>query len=251
MNRRDDLIRFYETLAELERRVGGKRCLADSDGHMDWPQRGVYFFFEPGEVRSDSGEGMRVVRVGTHALKVGSRATFWNRLSQHRGTASTATGNHRGSIFRLLVGAAIKRREGHTEPLSWGVGSDPSQAAQKLGLTRDEILRGEQSLEAEVSSYIRSLPFLWVGVDDAPGPKCDRVVIERNSIALVSNHQNEALDSPSQGWLGSHCDRERVRRSELWNSNHVDEEYDPRFSPLLERYVGKSPSGRSGLDSRR
>ena len=33
---------------------------------MYWPQRGVYFFMEDGEERSDSGSGLRIVRVGTH-----------------------------------------------------------------------------------------------------------------------------------------------------------------------------------------
>jgi len=33
----------------LENRVGERRLLRFSDGKMNWPQRGVYFFFEPGE----------------------------------------------------------------------------------------------------------------------------------------------------------------------------------------------------------
>ncbi len=45
-------------------------------GRMRWPQRGVYFFFEDGETRSGSGSRHRVVRVGTHALVSGSRATL-------------------------------------------------------------------------------------------------------------------------------------------------------------------------------
>ena len=31
--------------------------------------------------------------------------------------------------------------------------------------------------------------------------------------------------------------REIVRRSGLWNNNHVDENYDPAFISLLEHYV--------------
>jgi hypothetical protein len=237
MNRRDDLIRFYEILAVLEKKLGGKRRLAECDGRMEWPQRGVYFFFESGEKRSDSGDGPRVVRVGTHALKAGSRTSFWNRMSQHRGVAGSGAGNHRGSIFRLLVGSSIKRRDGREQPASWGVGSDPGQAARRHGLKRVEILRGEQCLETEVSSYICALPFLWVGVDDVAGPQSDRGVIERNSIALLSNYQGAALDPQSRGWLGSQCDRERVRGSGLWNNNHVTEEYESNFLSLLARYA--------------
>jgi hypothetical protein len=38
--------RFYDLMERLEESVGGKRLLADCDGRMGWPQRGVYFFFE-------------------------------------------------------------------------------------------------------------------------------------------------------------------------------------------------------------
>ena len=72
MNRHADLVRFYEILGSLEYTLGGKRILADCDGRLVWPDRGVYFFFEPGETRSDTGSGPRVVRVGTHALKAAS-----------------------------------------------------------------------------------------------------------------------------------------------------------------------------------
>ncbi|MDD9982828.1 MAG: hypothetical protein OXU81_15965 [Gammaproteobacteria bacterium] len=106
-----DLARIYAILDRPEQGVGGARRLSSTDGRMDWPTRGVYFFFEPGEVRTDSGNGPRGVRVGTHALTARSRTTLWNRLSNHRGTAATGGGNHRGSIFRLLVGTALMHRE--------------------------------------------------------------------------------------------------------------------------------------------
>ena len=64
-------------------------------------------FFEESELRSDSGDGLRVVRIGIHALKRGSRKSLWNRLAQHRGIIKRGGGNHRGSIFRLLAGTAL------------------------------------------------------------------------------------------------------------------------------------------------
>jgi hypothetical protein len=79
--RLDNLNRFYGILGELETTIGGVRKLADSVGHMNWPRRGVYFFFEQGEKRSDSGGGPRVVRVGTHAVRSGSKTKLWTRLS--------------------------------------------------------------------------------------------------------------------------------------------------------------------------
>src|SRR5690349_10733824 len=105
--RLDDLVRFYRILETLEGRIGGRRLLANCHGRMDWPERGVYFFMEQGERRTNTGQGLRIVRVGTHALTPKSRTTLWNRLSQHRGQTKSGGGNHRGSIFRLLVGSTV------------------------------------------------------------------------------------------------------------------------------------------------
>ena len=67
---------------------------------------------EDGEIRSDSGTGPRIVRVGTHALTEGSGTKLWSRLSPHGGQPKSGGGNHRGSIFRLIVGTAIMARGG-------------------------------------------------------------------------------------------------------------------------------------------
>jgi hypothetical protein len=101
------LVTFYSLLDELGNKVGGARTLASCRGRMQWPARGVYFFHETGENRADTGEGSRVVRVGTHALKEGRSTTLWDRLSAHRGKLRSGGGNHRGSIFRLIVGTAL------------------------------------------------------------------------------------------------------------------------------------------------
>lgn len=214
---------FYSILAELEAKLGGARTLAQCSGRLQWPQRGVYFFREPGENRSNSGSDLRIVRVGTHALTHGSGTKLWGRLSQHRGPANTGGGNHRGSIFRLIVGAALIARDGHEFP-TWGDGNTASSA----------IRAGETRLEHEVSKFIGAMPFLWLAVNDEPGEGTARGIIERHAIALLSNYGKPPLDLPSLGWLGRHCDRERVRESGLWNSNHVDENYDPAF---LDRFA--------------
>src|SRR5581483_2988737 len=99
---------FYELLEVLKHR-NGVRHLCECHGRMPWPQRGVYFFFEEGESRSTGGGESRDVRVGAHAVSAGSSTTLWQRLSQHRGSSSLG-GNHRGSIFRLLVGQALAAR---------------------------------------------------------------------------------------------------------------------------------------------
>lgn len=226
--------RFYDLLAGIERRVGERRTLATCDGRMDWPQRGVYFFFEAGEQRSWSGSGDRVVRVGTHALTDRSRTKLWARLSQHRGGARSGGGNHRGSIFRLLVGVALSKRGDCPLPSSWGCGGDPGVAARRLGMTRAAVKEAEADLERRVSAHIGRMPFLWLNVPDDPSPHSDRGFIERNAIALLSHARTPGADAPSVHWLGAYSDRPLVRASGLWNNRHVEEDYDAAFLGLME-----------------
>ena len=242
VDRLSDTLRFYELIDRQEERIGGTRVLAECTGGMGWPKRGLYFFFEPGEPRFCSDAGHRVVRVGTHALKAGSKSTLWGRLSQHRGTARAGGGNHRGSIFRLLVGIALARRDGISLPPSWGLGGDPGNAARRLGMERAEVTGSEAELEASVSRYVGTMPFLFLGVEDEPGPASERGFIERNTIALLSAYREASPDSASTGWLGRSSDRERVRFSGLWNNNHVDEAYDASFLDLMELRVDQPAS---------
>jgi hypothetical protein len=73
------------------------------------------------------------------------------------------------------------------------------------------------------------MQFLWLAIEDEPGPDSRRRYVETNSIALLSNYEKSPLDPPSPDWLGNYCNRVRVRKSGLWNQNHVEEDYDPAF----------------------
>lgn len=221
------LKRIYELLDRLESKVGGRTPLASCSGRMKWPERGVYFFFEHGEERTNTGSGPRVVRVGTHALTTSSRTTLWNRLSQHRGVSRSGGGNHRGSVFRKHVGKAILAATPGLECRTWGDGSSASP----------DIRRSEQAIEERVSSVIGAMPIIWLPIDDAAGPESDRGYVERNSIALLSNYRKPPIDPPSAAWLGHHCNSERVRCSGLWNSNHVEEDYTPDFLDRLAALI--------------
>ena len=232
MHRLSDLNSFYSLLADLAGRIGGLRRLGDCHGRMNWPERGVYFFFEPGEQRSIDPEAPRVVRVGTHALMSKSRTTLWKRLSQHRGTSAPRGGNHRGSIFRLLSGEALMNRDPLLAEATWERGSSATR----------EIRQRERDHEARVSDYLGAMTLSFLPIPDASGPASARGLIERNSIALLSSFTAPAPDQPSQNWLGHHSGRERVRRSGLWNNNHVDETYDSDFLNLFEDLVRRTSS---------
>lgn len=221
-----DLIKFYSILDKLEIRTIQKRLLSNSSGREKWPNKGIYFFFESNQKRSDSGVGLRVTRVGTHALKKDSQTTLWNRLSQHKGTVKNGGGNHRGSIFRLLVGTAIINKQSLNFP-TWGQGNTASK----------DIRENELILEKLVSDTIGNMPFLYLLINDESGADSLRGYIERNSIALLSNYDKSPLDQVSEEWLGHKCIREKVNKSNLWNQNHVNENYDPDFLNTFEKLV--------------
>ena len=219
-----DLQHFYDLLARLAEQSSQGRQLAELTGKLGWPRRGVYFFRETGELRTASPATQRVVRVGTHAVSANSKSTLWGRLRTHRGSR-TGSGNHRGSIFRLHVGAALLARD-RCDHATWGVGSS---APKRTRLQETE-------LEQRVSATIGAMTVLWVEVPDEPSTDSARAIIERNSIALLSG-KFAPLDSPSAHWLGRASPREPICRSGLWNLNYVADSYDPRFLDILESYV--------------
>jgi hypothetical protein len=217
----EQIAQLYELLSSLE-----LRTLNECAGKLSWPNRGVYFFFDPNQKRSDTGNGSRLIRIGTHALKAGSKTTLWQRLSQHKGSAKSGGGNHRGSIFRLLVGDAIIRSR-EIDCLTWGKGSTASR----------DIRLAEQYMEQEVSQYIGGLPFACVSIPNDAGPNSLRGTIERNCISLLSNSMNESVDSLDDKWLRRNSSREKVTQSELWNQNHINEQADPMFLEKLAQLI--------------
>lgn len=225
----NDVPRLYELLNDLRDRVGGYRWLRDCSGRDGWPERGVYFFFDETESRPD-GSGPRVVRVGTHALRLGGRASLWGRLRQHRGDLRggwPGGGNHRGSVFRYHVGAALLARDGAPE--------DRTALWMDRGAARSSVVReAEAEHELLVSEYIGRLPFLWVGVPDEPGPASERGLIERGAIAALSSQPSAAADA----WLGRHARSPLIESSGIWNVNHVGEPVPRGFLDLLEARIG-------------
>jgi hypothetical protein len=135
-------------------------------------------------------------------------------------------GNHRASVFRRHIGAALIRRSRSPEELltSWLDRHRP----------RGERATQEAQVELEVSRYIGAMPFLWLSVPD----RADRGYIERNSIALLSCLTG-GPDMPSPNWLGHDAVRAEIRESGLWNVNHVNDAYEPEFLDRLAQLVDR------------
>lgn len=236
MTRLTDLQQFYDLMDRLIGQQGASWRLSKIPATV--PRRGVYFFFDENEPRDDSGTGPRIIRVGTHALTTGSSSSLRQRLSQHRGSIRGG-GNHRGSIFRLLVGQALISSGGILSCASWGVKADLAKASLALGMERADIVAAERAIEDTVSEYLSRLTFAWLAIDDEPGPNSLRSIVERNSIALLSNFNRPALDPATAKWLGRSSDRPLVASSGLWNQRHVAEEHDPAFLAELSRLIGE------------
>lgn len=219
--------RFYALLARVAAlNTVTSRKLSQQTATSVRYERGIYFFFEDGEMRMTAPFQHRVVRIGTHAVSEGSKATLWNRLRTHRG-GGDGLGNHRGSIFRLHVGESIIRR-GELEPIfpTWGNG----QSAPA------DVRSAEEEIELAVSEHIGDMEVAWLEVPDASSADSDRGYLERNFIALLAGPTGP-LDLPSGNWLGRWSTREAVTNSGLWNVNHVYETFDATSLDVFEHYV--------------
>ena len=227
MNQRKEHIdKFYSLIAELEYHQP-KRQLKTSNGYMKWPEKGVYFFFESNELRENSDP--RVVRIGTHAISEGSRRNLWGRLRQHKGQKN-GKGNHRISVFRKLIGFSLIGKDKLTYPY-WG--EDKKRISK-------ETLISEVPLEIRVSQIIGDMKFLCLEVPGESQKNNDRAIIEKNSIALLSNkHKEHIIDSQSENWLGKYSGHKDVIESGLWNSDHTELIYDPCFLEKFESLIKK------------
>jgi hypothetical protein len=232
-NREQDLngqfIEFYTLMRQLYVGQSAGRLVGESTGKLDWPKRGVYFLLEPGErlmTKRFRPLGDRIVRVGTHGVSVGSKATLWNRLSTHRG-ATAGSGNHRSSIFRLHIGAALMRRSPELwYAPQWGVGQSAGRSIQET----------EVVLERAVSEVLGQMRLLWLNVPDDPSPSSDRAYIERNAIGLLSRYA-VIHGGQNSTWLGRFSKQINISLSGLWNLDHLFYRPDPAFCDVLAKYV--------------
>lgn len=220
-----DIDRLYQVLSRLETELGGKQLISKCSGPQGWPVSGVLLFYELGELRTNW-KKLRITWVCTHGVSGGTKSILWNRLYAHRGTEITGGGNHRGSIFRKHIGAAISRKDPRLAISSWGVG----QSANAM------ISKNEVALEKKVSLHIGKMSVLWLAIVDEAGPASDRAYIKRNLIGLLAG-KNGPQDPPSKNWLGQFSAKERIQQSGLWNLQHLNYEYSSECIDVIEKYV--------------
>jgi hypothetical protein len=189
------------------------------------PSRGVYLFLDQREPNF-LGVKPRIVRVGTHAVSLGSKATLRGRLRNHLGPTNEI-GNHRGSIFRLHVGRAmLEAIGGHSSLPSWGQGQDAD--------TNTKV--SEASHEQAVSRYLQDLEVVLVDVDDEPSKDSLRARVEAQLIALCTESMRP-IDCPTADWLGLKSPVASINQSGLWNIRGVGERYDPAGAGAVRSIV--------------
>jgi hypothetical protein len=218
-----DLNSMYATIGRLHKSMPPKPFKQFIQDEM--PKSGVYLFFDKSETRLASG-GLRIVRIGTHGVAAGSKASLRDRMRTHFGSG-TGGGNHRSSIFRLHVGRSLINRGDVPSAPSWGTPEFPSSLRDR---------KQEEAVEAAVSEYIGDLSVSVLNIPGDSSKHNDRAYVEQNLIALVSN-VFRPLDPPSHSWLGNHSDKLEIRKSGIWNVNHTAQTYERAFMPMLDYYV--------------
>ncbi len=220
----EDVLELYNCIYDLAESTGGIRIFSECSGKMYWPKKGVYFFVDFDEMSPVSKHRPRIVRVGTHAVSVGSKTTLWHRLKTHKGT-NEGGGNHRGSIFRLHVGNALIEKNGLICD-TWGKGQNASK----------DVREKEVFIEHLVSEYIGRLGVIVLDIDDLPAATSARAFIEKNSISLLSSI-NSSFNFSTLNWLGNYSPRSEIINSSLWNINYINSDYDEGFLHELYQYA--------------
>jgi len=158
------------------------------------PLKGIYFFYEDGEMCSHTGKH-RIVRVGIH----GERSSLRKRLMQHYRL------NREGSVFRKHLGSALLKKAGvvDNEIREWN--------KKRRSLRWAEF----KDTEREVSKLLRSKFFFRVVSVEDPNER------KRLEVKLIATLASCPSCKPSDSWLGQFAWNEKVKRSGLWNSNFV------------------------------
>ena len=225
-NRQQNIDRFYSLLDKVIEKFPKQTLDIMSKDRL--PEKGVYFFFEQDELRNDSNIE-RVVRIGTHAAIKNSNATLYDRLYNHKGSKDLS-GNHRGSVFRKLIGESLINRDTLDYPY-WG---DRTKKKDKL------VKLSEKPLEKIVSSYLHTLTYTVLEIPGISSKDNDRAFIEENSIALLSNYQKTKIDQNSKKWLGLYSNNHKVIESGLWNSDCVERKnIDGKYFEKFEKYLSQ------------
>lgn len=206
-DREREIDELYEDLAEFSFPRSGPVPLSECDPPTE---AGVYLFFEPGELRRNGGP--RIVRVGKAGyvkldINLRSRLLRMHLHGTHRDEQYDSQNRLLSSVFRKHVGRALIERDDVRCP-TWMRSKAPSSTEER---------HAEAELEKCVTKVMEAMSVTWLVVQEPDR----RSRIEGELIRMLSNYRRQAVDPPSEDWLGRFHDDERIRDSGLWNIEHV------------------------------
>lgn len=184
------------------------------------PKAGVCFFYENGELWGHGGDGsdgnnLRIVRVGAHC-----KNNFQSRISDHyiedlENTldASKPAPKDR-SIFRKNLGRALLNKERNSYLMVWNIDFTTRNARETRSHFRN--MKEETSIESEITDLLRKkFSFRFVVLDE----ESDRFVMESKIIGTLAKC---SCCKSSKNWLGMHSPEYKIRKSGLWQTQHVE-----------------------------
>lgn len=186
------------------------------------PADGVYLLYETGETAPIGDTTIdRIVGAGAH--------TGDHRLA--RRLADHVSGDRRKSAVRQHLGAALLARANPADP----------QLAAWLADGRTPMPEAEAAATTEIRECftLRCIPV---------PEKDERLALERGIIALLAQHP---VAPPSESWLGRHAAPAEIRRTGLWNTQHINA--DPLTRKQLARIetlassLGDAASGEAAV----
>lgn len=182
----------------------------------DLPRNGIYLFFEAGEYDAHTG-GDRIVRVGTHRS-----GNFRSRISEHYlldrepNTVADRAAPKDRSIFRKNLGRAWIRKQRIAYLEVWNIDFTTRRNRQERAHRRDVAI--EREVEDRVTTLLRErFSFAWVPVAD----EAERMGAGGLEGRLIGTLAQCSACAGSPGWLGRHSPDARIRRSGLWQVQHL------------------------------
>lgn len=182
------------------------------------PLNGIYFFYEDGETWGHGSTAPKIVRVGTHRGD-----NFRKRISEHYllnpGKMVFHVVNPKPadrSIFRKNLGRCILNQSSDPYLKVWEQDFTYPSIQVEWGHIRD--IPKEQEVEVQITDLLRNnFSFKFIIIKDEAG-RLGEGGLERRLIGTVSSCE---VCGPSAGWFGQYSPVEKIRKSGLWQVQHL------------------------------
>ena len=174
------------------------------------PEKGIYFFYEDGEVWGHGGDKPRIVRIGTHKngnLRSRIKEHYlldksWMNFNENKPKPSDR------SIFRKNIGRALLNKDMDGYLQIWNINFIRSRNKELFGSKRN--IEKEKRVEEMITRIIREkFSFRFIVLDSQK----ERKRLERSLIGTVAQCK---LCKPSANWLGNYSPIQKIRESGLW-----------------------------------